>query len=365
MRAMVKWRRMGVVGAVAILAVAVLSASHGVAAAQNAQEGDQVAESESVDTPPEKPKRPPIYDESANAEEQLQAALIRAKKENRRVLIQWGANWCGWCHYLHELMKSNQEIARKLMYEYDVVLVDIGKMDKNLDLLERFEVDLKTNGVPFLTVLDTNGNVVVNQETSVLEKEDKDDPGHKPEAVLEFLSKYSAEPLEARELLATATEKAKSEHKIVFLRWGAPWCGWCHRMDAWMENPDVHSILNSAFVHLKIDTERMIHGQELLDEYCSEPSGIPWFVFIDPNDQKVLATSDGPQGNVGFPFEDFEIDHFCDMLGKCNGRISDAQIASLKKSLLDNREADRARQAEAEASAATTTSALVPVNPRK
>src|SRR5690606_9625154 len=69
----------------------------------------------------------PVYDESADAEAQIAGALAKAKKENRRVLIQWGANWCGWCNQLHDHMRADPEIRRKLLYEYDLVHVDIGK----------------------------------------------------------------------------------------------------------------------------------------------------------------------------------------------------------------------------------------------
>ncbi len=37
-------------------------------------------------------KKADIYDESADARQQIADALASAKKENRRVLIQWGAN---------------------------------------------------------------------------------------------------------------------------------------------------------------------------------------------------------------------------------------------------------------------------------
>jgi hypothetical protein len=79
--------------------------------------------------PAGKPARPAIYDEQADAHQQIATALLHAKKENRRVLIQWGGNWCGWCHLLHELCASDEQLKNKLLYEYDVVLVDIGHMD--------------------------------------------------------------------------------------------------------------------------------------------------------------------------------------------------------------------------------------------
>jgi thioredoxin-related protein len=328
-----------------ILAMASVGVASGSAAWQDSEKSDEPSHSGS-EAETKKTPRPPIYDESANAEEQIQAAIASAKKENRRVLIQWGANSCGWCHLLHDLMKSDQEIARKIMYEYFVVLVDIGESEKNEELVARYDVDLKKDGVPFITILDAKGEVLVNQETASLENGDKEKPGHKPDAVLEFLTQHQAEPLDSRALLAETIDRAKAEQKVVFLRFGAPWCGWCHRMDDWMEQPEIDSVISNAFIHLKVDTDRMRDGDKLLSEYCKESGGIPWFVFIDPSSKEVIATSDGPKGNVGFPFEDFEIEHFCDMLGKCEGKLNGDQIAELKRSLVENRDAVKARTAQ-------------------
>ena len=51
------------------------------------------------DNPTAKTKKPdakkPVYDEKADAKAQIETALSAAKRENRRVLIQWVRNWCG------------------------------------------------------------------------------------------------------------------------------------------------------------------------------------------------------------------------------------------------------------------------------
>lgn len=165
------------------------------------------------------PEPEPVYDESANAEHDIQVALAVAAKENKRVLIQWGANWCGWCILLHGLFEEDRTIGRKLLYEYEVVYVDIGRWDKNLELAEQFGADFKSNGVPYLTVLDGQGNVVTHQETGSLE----DGPKHDPEKVLNFLTEHQAEYLEAEDLLKDALAEAGRTHKRVFLTFGAPW----------------------------------------------------------------------------------------------------------------------------------------------
>ncbi len=187
------------------LAIAVLLPATSVAAAPFQQE--------------EAAEEVPVYDESADAAADIQVALAVAAKENKRVLIQWGANWCGWCILLHGTYQDDRTVARTLLYEYEVVYVDIGRWDKNLELAEKYGADFKSNGVPYLTVLDGEGNVVTHQETGSLEK----DNAHDPELVNSFLTEHQAEYLAAEDLLSDALAEAERTHKRVFLTFGAPW----------------------------------------------------------------------------------------------------------------------------------------------
>ena len=43
---------------------------------------------------------------------------------NKRVLLMFGGDWCGWCHKLHDLFAKDNEIRRLLSYEYELVMVD-------------------------------------------------------------------------------------------------------------------------------------------------------------------------------------------------------------------------------------------------
>jgi thioredoxin-related protein len=56
---------------------------------------------------PPSPTRPAIYDEKADGARQIATALKTAQKEGRRVLLVFGANWCGWCHKLHKLFATD------------------------------------------------------------------------------------------------------------------------------------------------------------------------------------------------------------------------------------------------------------------
>ncbi|MEX2217952.1 MAG: thioredoxin family protein [Phycisphaerales bacterium] len=275
--------------------------------------------------------RPDIYSETADARGAVAAALDKARAENRRVLIQWGANWCGWCHLLHEACAKDVGLRAKLRDEYDVVLIDVGRFNTNMELAEKFGAKLKESGIPYLTVLSAEGKVLANQETGSLEV--KGQPKHDPKAVLEFLTKHQAPPLSAESVLAEAMSRAKVDDQLVLVRWGAPWCGWCHKMDAWLAREDVKLLIGKDYLNVKIDQDRMTGGKELLAKHGGAGKGIPWFVVLDPATGKTLATSDGPKGNVGFPAAPEEIEHFTDILTKTAKRLSPADIKTLARSL--------------------------------
>lgn len=275
-----------------------------------------------------------IYDEQADAREQIAAALKHAKKENRRVLIQWGANWCGWCHLLHDTYKKDKAVRRKLLYEYDLVLIDVGRFDKNVELAAEYEADFKKHGLPYLTVLDADGNAIANQETGSLEAKGEGAKGHDPKAVLDFLTAYQAPYLGAESILATGLKTAKEEDKLVFLHFGAPWCGWCRRLEDWMSDETVAAILSKHFVDVKIDVDRTLHGNEMKDRMTKgESGGIPWYAFLDAEGKIVVDSTLPEKGNIGYPYTNEEIATFMKVIQEAARTLSDDDIKRLVKSL--------------------------------
>jgi len=133
---------------------------------------------------PSKTERPPIYDESADSAKQIAEAQARAKKENKNVLLQFGANWCGWCHKLHKLCESDQAIREELKSNYVVALIDVNK-GHNKDLIEKYEAERM--GLPFVVILDANGKHLTTKNTGELEEGDH----HSPQKVTEFLKKWA------------------------------------------------------------------------------------------------------------------------------------------------------------------------------
>jgi thioredoxin-related protein len=276
---------------------------------------------------------PGPYNEKADAKADVQAALKRAKKENRRVLLQWGGNWCSWCLLLHKKFTTDAGLRRKLLYEFVVVHIDIGRMDRNLDLVKQYRARLG-EGVPYLTILDADGEVLANQRTDPFEAKGADgQKGHDAKKLLEFLTKHEAKPLVAEAVLKAGLAQAAKTDRLVFLHFGAPWCGWCHRLEAWMARPEIAALLGKEFVDVMIDIDRMEGGKAILQRYnTTGRGGIPWFAFVD-RQGKALATSDGPKGNIGHPYAEEEVAYFVQMLQTTRRHLSPQDIAQLEQSL--------------------------------
>lgn len=132
-----------------------------------------------------KPDKPAIYNESLDGAAQISEALIIAKKENKRVLLQFGANWCGWCHKLHELFKKNAAIAAKLRTSYVVVLIDVNK-GNNQATNSKYGNPTR-NGLPVIVILDADGKQLTTQDTGALEE----GANHDPQKVLKFLNEWA------------------------------------------------------------------------------------------------------------------------------------------------------------------------------
>jgi hypothetical protein len=92
-------------------------------------------------------------------------------------------------------------------------------------------------------------------------------------------------------------------------------------------------IFGRDFVDIKLDLARMTGADEVLEKYNrSKSGGVPWFVFLDARGN-ALVTSDGPGGNIGYPFKPEEIDYFTVMLRKVARKIDPAQISAIEAAL--------------------------------
>ena len=97
------------------------------------------------------------YDETADAQAELNTAINSARMENKHVLIEMGANWCPDCRALGRYFQR-EDIKVWLDERFIVVAVDVGEWDKNLEIAEKYGNPI-SEGIPSLVVLNANGEM--------------------------------------------------------------------------------------------------------------------------------------------------------------------------------------------------------------
>jgi thioredoxin 1 len=100
----------------------------------------------------------PIYNEQADARQDIAAAVTKAEGNRKNIVLIFGANWCGDCHALHAQMQKS-ELASIIERNFVVVDIDLGRWDKNLDVADQYHVPIK-RGIPALAVLDSHGKLL-------------------------------------------------------------------------------------------------------------------------------------------------------------------------------------------------------------
>jgi len=103
-----------------------------------------------------------LYPPGADAHADLQKALAAAAASHRRVLVEFGGNWCYDCHVL-DLAFDHSELTPLLAANYVTVRVDVGEFNRNLDIAKKYAVPLE-KGVPAIVVLDSGGTLLFSSQ---------------------------------------------------------------------------------------------------------------------------------------------------------------------------------------------------------
>lgn len=108
-----------------------------------------------------------IYPDPSQAKADIATALKTAATSHKRVIIDFGGNWCGDCQVL-DIYFHNQQNRAILESNYVLVHVNIGHMDANVDIAEKYGVPL-AKGVPALAVLSDTGKLLYSQKSGEFE----------------------------------------------------------------------------------------------------------------------------------------------------------------------------------------------------
>jgi len=125
-----------------------------------------------------------IYNANADARAEIRDAMATAAREHKRIILDFGGDWCGDCQVLDYYFHQSPN-AQLLNSNFVLVDIDIGRMDKNVDVADKYDVPLR-KGVPALAVLDARGRLLYSQKNGEFEKMRHMDPN----SVTQFLEQW-------------------------------------------------------------------------------------------------------------------------------------------------------------------------------
>ena len=129
-----------------------------------------------------------------NAEAVLSSALEKARAKNKRVLLDFRADWCAPCFRLDSFLHQ-PAVSAVLKKDYVIATVDLGFGNGGRELAYKLG-SVESDGIPWIAILNQSGNVLA---TSTIDKRNIGFPSTPADTRLfmEMLSQHrSIEPLE-------------------------------------------------------------------------------------------------------------------------------------------------------------------------
>ena len=127
------------------------------------------------------------YDESADANAAVAAAKARARAHHKLLLIDLGGNWCADCRILAGTIEL-PEVKAFVEKHYELVTVDVGHFDKNLQVPAHYGITKRLEGVPSLLVVNPRTDALLDQgRISALE----DARSMTPQALADWLAQWT------------------------------------------------------------------------------------------------------------------------------------------------------------------------------
>lgn len=145
----------------------------------------------------------------------------------------------------------------------------------------------------------------------------------------------------AKALLQSAEHVAKQSHKNVLVIFHASWCGWCHRLDAFLDDPRFKSKFEKNYVVVHLDVMENANkkslenpgGQELMASWGGAKAGLPFYVIFDDNGKQIGDSLAPKTGNIGYPSEPSEVAYFMGLLKKTAPHLTSADKDAINKFL--------------------------------
>ena len=79
-----------------------------------------------------------FYDPARDPADDLAQAIVVAQKENKRIMLELGGDWCIWCKYMDDFYKSHLDILQTRAENYVLVKINVSEENANIEFLSQF-----------------------------------------------------------------------------------------------------------------------------------------------------------------------------------------------------------------------------------
>lgn len=124
------------------------------------------------------------FDPLRSPKADLEAAIRKASASGRRIILDVGGEWCGWCIYMDKFFIENPSLAKLRDDNFVWIKVNTSPENENKEFLSAYP---EATGYPHLFVLDEKGVLLHSQHTDVLENGN----GYDLKLFTEFLKKWA------------------------------------------------------------------------------------------------------------------------------------------------------------------------------
>ena len=119
-----------------------------------------------IKMPPDEFLKMPLplpYNGEIYSESDIERFLDSSINKSKQPIIIFGGNWCPDCRILEGTLQL-PTIKKYMIEHYEIMHVDVGRYDKNMNLISYFKIP-KEEGVPRVLVFDNKKNILNMEST--------------------------------------------------------------------------------------------------------------------------------------------------------------------------------------------------------
>jgi len=256
--------------------------------------------------------------------ERVADAREAAQLSYQHVLVIMAAPGREPCEQLYELWhRPGQRAVWDALVEYVPLAVNVDTADADTRAwAASSKLAWPEHGMA-LAVLDMRGELLAQATEAQLGAAGKLDAAR----LIDFARRHAPKKPDARKLLDEALARAKLDAKHVLLDESAAYCPPCLTLSKYLEAN--RKLLEKDFVLVTLD-RRFSNGEQVMKSLRGDAVSTPWTAVLSA-DGKAVITSDGPDGNIGYPSDGASRAHWEKMLRAGVWRLTEDEVNKLMK----------------------------------